>query len=195
MYEPRFYVCSMFILAGASTAAIAGTSCTAEDGLERGDVLEYRGGYDDGHHDDGGHDDGHHDDGHHDDCEVETQPIELWPPNHELVEIDLADCIEEVNHCGHDWEAEILYVTSDEPVNDQGDGNTEPDIVCVDDDTVEVRRERQGPGDGRVYRIVFAIKDGHGHEKATSVCEVTVPHDQGQGDEAVDSGESYRVSC
>ena len=179
----------MFILAGGLTAAVAGTSCTAEDDLERGNVLEHRGGYDDGGHDDGGYDDGGHD------CEVETQPIELWPPNHEMVEVDLSDCITEVKHCGDDWEAEILYVTSDEPVDDQGDGNTEPDIECVDEDTAAVRRERQGSGDGRVYTIVFAIRDQYGHEQAVEACEVTVPHDQGPGGAAVDSGPAYQVNC
>jgi hypothetical protein len=171
------------LLAGALIAMAAGTSCTSEDELERVDGVEYR-GYDDGQADGG-----------QGVCEVETQRLELWPPNHVMVAIDLADCIEEVKHCG-DFEAEILHVTSDEPVNAQGDGNTDPDIVCVDHDTVQVRRERQGPGDGRVYRIVFAIKDAYyGDVKTTGVCEVVVPHDQGQGDAAVDSGESYRVSC
>lgn len=188
------------------TATLVGSSCTAEEEPGNLERLELRSGdCDDGGYDDG-QDDGQ-DEHHHDTCELETRDIVLWPPNHQLVAIDVEDCIEEVRHCGHDCEAKILTVSSDEPVDDHGDGNTEPDIVCVDDDTVEVRRERSGNGDGRVYEIEFEIECEHDHDhdhgyqhdhddhKVTGTCKVSVPHDQGQGDEAVDSGPAYTVDC
>jgi hypothetical protein len=130
----------------------------------------------------------------HDPPEVTCEPIELWPPNHKYVTIHLEDCITDVDECDPDWWVEIESVTSDEEENGQGDGNTTNDILCVDDDTVKVRRERQGGGDGRVYTIWFEAKDHHGNEEDYS-CQVVVPHDQGQGDNAVDSGKEYEVYC
>jgi hypothetical protein len=126
--------------------------------------------------------------------DLTCEPIELWPPNHQYVTIDLEDCITDVDECDPDWWAEIKWVSSDEEENGQGDGNTEDDIVCVDDDTVKVRRERKGNGDGRVYTVRFEAKDHSGNKKQYS-CEVVVPHDQGQGDQAVNSGQAYRVYC
>jgi hypothetical protein len=55
-------------------------------------------------------------------------------------------------------------------------------MAIVDGHTVELRAERQGGGDGRVYRIEFAL-DGASH-----FCEVHVPHNQGPTAGALDSG-------
>lgn len=129
----------------------------------------------------------------HEPPEITCEPIELWPPNHQYVTVDLEDCITDVDECDPHWRAKIKWVSSDEPENGQGDGNTTNDIVCVDNDTVRLRAERQGPGDGRVYKIRFEAKD-HKNNKKDFTCEVFVPHDQGDGD-AVDSGEAYRVNC
>ena len=129
----------------------------------------------------------------HEPPKITCEPIELWPPNHQYVTVDLQDCITDVDECDPHWSARILWVSSDEPENGQGDGNTDDDIVCVDHDTVRLRAERQGPGDGRVYEIRFEAKD-HKNNKKDFTCEVFVPHDQGHGG-AVDSGEAYRVIC
>ena len=53
-------------------------------------------------------------------------------------------------------------------------------------DTVEVRAERAGSGDGRVYVITFTGDDGRGGT-CTGTVTVSVPHDQ-SGNPAVDSG-------
>lgn len=129
----------------------------------------------------------------HEPPKLTCEPIELWPPNHQYVTVDLEDCITDVDECDPDWWAKIKWVSSDEPENGQGDGNTNDDIDCVDDDTVRLRAERQGPGDGRVYEIRFAAED-HRHNKEEFSCYVLVPHDQGPGG-ANDSGEAYRVVC
>lgn len=48
----------------------------------------------------------------------------------------------------------VTAVTQDEPLNGVGDGDTGPDAQRgATADTVLVRAERQGPSDGRVYRI------------------------------------------
>lgn len=52
--------------------------------------------------------------------------------------------------------------------------------------TADVRAERSGTGDGRVYRIMFSADDGKGGS-CTGEVLVTVPHDQ-SGAAAVDQG-------
>jgi hypothetical protein len=53
---------------------------------------------------------------------------------------------------------------------------------------VSLRAERDGGGDGRVYRISFTVSDGKGGT-CTGEAKVTVAHDQGAG--PVDSAASY----
>lgn len=123
--------------------------------------------------------------------EVETLEVGLWPPNHKYRDIRLEDCIAEIDECDPEWQAHIVAVSSDEPVNDTGDGNTEPDIVVVDSETVSLRSERRGGSNGRVYTIDFEVEDGSGNV-TESTCLVTVVHDQ-SGDPAVDDGPAYTV--
>ena len=73
----------------------------------------------------------------------------------------------------------IISVTSNEPVNAQGDGNTEPDWRITGALTVELRAERAGPATGRVYTIMVQCTDASGNA-ATRAVQVTVPHDQGK---------------
>lgn len=61
---------------------------------------------------------------------------------------------------------EITSVTQDEPINGLGDGDTCPDAV-IDEGRVELRAERSGTGDGRVYQIEFIASDGKGSECVT----------------------------
>lgn len=123
--------------------------------------------------------------------EVETVEIGLWPPNHKYHDITLEDCIAEVVECDSQWQAQIVAVSSDEPVNTTGDGNTEPDIVVVDDQTVSLRSERRGNGNGRVYTVDFEVEDGSGNI-TEAACLVTVVHDQ-SGAPAIDDGPAYTV--
>lgn len=115
-------------------------------------------------------------------CEqIVTSVDELWPPNHGLVDVDLADGV-----CDRTLDIRISGVTQDEPLNDTGDGNTEPDAFLVDDDTVQLRSERAGGGDGRVYLIQFEVFDTGGSSLCLGEARVDVPHDQG-GSPAIDS--------
>jgi len=88
--------------------------------------------------------------------------------------------------------AKVTSITVDEAVDvgKGGDGHTpKGDLaqgdVELDGDgvTFALRSERQGGGDGRVYRVHFADDTG-----ATGSCEFQVPHDQGPAHGAVDSG-------
>lgn len=110
--------------------------------------------------------------------EVTPKHVELWPPNHKLHTISATDCFDVVDACDAHVEAALLWATSDEPVDDIGDGTSEPDLEFSGCDRVQVRAERQGPGNGRVYRLGWQFSDDEGNT-TERVCEVFVPHDQG----------------
>ena len=74
----------------------------------------------------------------------------------------------------------IIGVTSDEPENGTGDGNTEPDWILSGGLTVELRAERAGPEDGRIYTLEVTCTDQSGNESDPAMAEVQVPHNQGQ---------------
>lgn len=120
--------------------------------------------------------------------EANDEPTELWPPNHKFHTISGEDCVTDA--CDGDVQVTFLSASSDEPVNDKGDGNTEPDII-LGCDTVELRAERQGGSDGRVYTLEYRAVDDEGNE-TSGTCTVVVPHDQ-SGDEAVAQDPAYTV--
>ena len=106
-------------------------------------------------------------------------PEELWPPNHRMRRVH---AVFDGLDCDADATFKLVSVTSSEPDNDTGDGNTDDDIQGAEIDTADIelmlRAERAGGGDGRVYTLVYELTDGTG---AISMLEatVTVPHDQG----------------
>ena len=109
----------------------------------------------------------------------------LWPANHKLAPIT----IQGVTDVGGDTVSiNIDSIWQDEAVNGRGDANTSPDGAGVGTDTAEVRAERSGKGDGRVYSIVFSASDEEGATCTGSV-EVDVPHDK--KDPAVNSGTTF----
>ncbi len=69
-----------------------------------------------------------------------------------------------------------LSVASNEAVNGNGDGNTDPDWVIVDAHHVQLRAERSGNNSDRVYTITITCTSGN--STATRIVLVTVPHDQ-----------------
>ncbi len=109
----------------------------------------------------------------------------LWPPNHKLAGISIQGVTDP------DGDAVTLTVTSitqDEPVNGLGDGDTSPDGFGVGTANPQVRAERSGTGNGRVYRINFKGTDAKGAE-CTGAVAVGVPHDK--KDTPVDDGQNY----
>ncbi len=101
-------------------------------------------------------------------------PNTLWPPNHKMVSI--AVNYTTTGGCGG-VNCNITSITSSEPVNGTGDGNTSPDWQIVDAHHVLLRAERSGNNDGRVYTITITCTDGGGHT-ATRTVTVTVAHNQ-----------------
>ena len=109
---------------------------------------------------------------------VSTNPMSLWPPNHKMRPVTVA--IEVSDICDPDVTCNVVSVASDEPVNGQGDGNTEPDWEITGALSVNLRAERSGGGDGRVYTIGVECSDASGNTSAAEV-DVFVPHDQSPG--------------
>ena len=101
----------------------------------------------------------------------------LWPPNHEMVGVTVTVDAEDI--CDPAPVCNIVNVTSNEPIDGLGDGDTAPDWEIKGDLTVELRAERAGGGTGRVYTIHIECTDASGNT-ATATVEVTVPHDQGE---------------
>jgi len=102
----------------------------------------------------------------------------LWPPNHKLVKITVAAVV--TDDCSATtWK--IIGVQCNEAVNAPGSGNTAPDWQILSAHTLNLRAERAGPGNGRIYTISLQAQDAAGNLSATNYVTVTVPHSQGQG--------------
>ncbi|UCG51651.1 MAG: S8 family serine peptidase, partial [Candidatus Latescibacterota bacterium] len=102
----------------------------------------------------------------------------LWPPNHKMVDITATVTVADV--CCDAPTFVLTSITSNEPDNGRGDGNTVNDIQGHDlgtpDTSFQLRSERAGPGDGRIYTIVYTATDCVGNTTAVSE-EIRVPHD------------------
>ncbi len=96
----------------------------------------------------------------------------LWPPNHQMVLVTVNYTA--TDNCGANC---ILSVTSNEPVNGLGDGDTAPDWEIVDAHHVRLRAERSGKGNGRIYTIKVTCKDAAGNTVVRTVT-VKVPKNQ-----------------
>ncbi|MGC8723506.1 MAG: CARDB domain-containing protein [Acidobacteriota bacterium] len=120
------------------------------------------------------------------DCsQASASPALLWPPNHKLVSIAITGV---TDPDGDPVTIQITGITQDEPTNGLGDGDTCPDGFGVGSAQAQVRAERSGTGNGRVYAISFTAGDGKGGTCSGTV-RVGVPHDQ--KDTPIDDGQSY----
>jgi hypothetical protein len=110
----------------------------------------------------------------------------LWPPNHKMVQVGILGLADP-----NDDRLQIVIagVTQDEPVSGAGDAATSPDAV-IQADTVLLRAERLGDGNGRIYRVAFVAVDDQGGSCASSV-DVAVPHSMKPGRAAADDGQIY----
>jgi sugar lactone lactonase YvrE len=103
-----------------------------------------------------------------------ADPGSLWPPNHKFVPIAIGTVTTA------DRGASAITVTGvfqDEPTNGLGDGDTAIDAIVVNG-AAQVRAERDGGGDGRVYYINFrATTDGG---SCTGTVTVGVQKDEGK---------------
>jgi hypothetical protein len=104
---------------------------------------------------------------------VFATPSLLWPPNHKFVDVSISYRVtDNVDPAGSI--ACALNVSSNEPVDGAGDGDTAPDWQIVDSHHLRLRAERAGTGDGRVYEIAITCSDAHTNASKQTVT-VTVP--------------------
>lgn len=103
--------------------------------------------------------------------DASADPPVLWPPNHRMVPVTVAYGV--TDNCGP--LANALGVSSSEPADGTGDGDTAPDWRVIDDHHVLLRAERAGGGAGRVYTITITSTDSAGYSSRRSVT-VSVPH-------------------
>lgn len=106
---------------------------------------------------------------------IHTTPSILWPPDHRMVpvsvNVSVSDDYDPAPAC------KITSVTSSEPENGLGDGDTAPDWKITGDLAVTLRAERSGQGTGRVYTIGVTCTDASGNSTPT-ITTVMVPHNK-----------------
>ncbi|HVQ40192.1 MAG TPA: Calx-beta domain-containing protein, partial [Pyrinomonadaceae bacterium] len=120
----------------------------------------------------------------------------LWPPNHQYQSVAVTDFVASASdNCDPSVNVNSVYIlkiTSDEPENGGADGNTLNDIVIgADCKTAQLRAERSGSGNGRVYTITFTVQDSFGNF-STATAQVTVR--KSPNTPAIDSGTQYTVN-
>ncbi len=123
---------------------------------------------------------------------LSTNSVSMWPPNHQYQTFNVTDFVASASSsCDTSVDINdvvIQNVSSDElEENPAGaDGNTLNDIVIAPDcKSVQLRRERDGNLDGRVYTITFKVTDSFGNS-TTATVKVNVP--KNNNGTAVDSG-------
>lgn len=114
---------------------------------------------------------------------LEPDPSSLWPPNHKMHDVHVrAEVVDACTPPGT-IQPTLVSVSSNEPDNGLGDGDTENDIQGADlgtaDDHLLLRAERSGGGHGRIYTLVYSITDPTSGQTTEQHAEVRVPHDQG----------------
>ena len=102
-------------------------------------------------------------------------PNVLWPPNHKYVEVKINATASDI--CDPSPKITFVSITSNEPDNGLGDGNTVNDIIIINDFTFMLRAERSGKGSGRIYTVTYKATDASGNYVIASVT-VEVPHNQ-----------------
>jgi hypothetical protein len=119
---------------------------------------------------------------------VTVTPDLLWPPNHKYVTVTATASSSDPNVT-----INLIDVTSNEPDNGLGDGDTPNDIVQLSDYSFNLRAERAGNGSGRIYTLTYEAIDACGYRSEVSAT-VTVPLSRGRAennpgdrsDEAID---------
>jgi hypothetical protein len=107
---------------------------------------------------------------------VSASPNTLWAPNHKMNNVTVTTVASD--NCSVPVCA-ISSVSSNEPINGLGDGNTAPDWIVTGANTLQLRSERAGVGSGRVYTIGVTCTNA-ANLSTTSSTTVTVAHDQGK---------------
>lgn len=101
----------------------------------------------------------------------------LWPPNHQMIPVKAT--VSANDSLSGNSSIVLTSITSNEPDNGVGDGDTSVDIQGAEMGTLDtefmLRAERSGIGNGRTYTITYTAFDVAGNT-TTQTATVTVPH-------------------
>lgn len=106
-------------------------------------------------------------------CSVQT-PL-LRPPNHDLVNVGFAATAQD--RCAGPLPVTVKVFSNESQTAPPGDAKFSPDATNPGVGTLELRSERSGTGNGRVYLIVPQGTDSSGNT-GLACCTVVVPHDK-----------------
>lgn len=115
---------------------------------------------------------------------ISATPSVLWPPNHTMRDVTIS--YTSADNCG--IANCSLSVSSNEPIDGTGDGDTSPDWIIVDGNHLKLRAERSAQGNGRIYTITITCTDVNGNSTSQTV-NVVVSHNI----TAPLSGASYKI--
>ena len=110
---------------------------------------------------------------------VSLSPNSLSPPNHKLVPIYAT--VSASDACSANVAVSLVSIFSNEPDNGTGDGDQPNDIQAIgggpvpfgtDVRSFQLRAERSGGGDGRIYKVTYSATDAAGN--ATSATAYVV---------------------
>lgn len=119
-----------------------------------------------------------------------VSPSVLWPPDHKMVTINANVVV--TDNCSAQYT--LKSITSNEPDNGIGDGDTENDIQFgLNDDIFSLRAERSGIGSGRTYTVTYEATDGN-QNVSTATAYVYVPHSAPKTDDGdIGSARAFRL--
>jgi large repetitive protein len=120
---------------------------------------------------------------------ISATPNLLAPANHKLVDVaatvDATDSVDPMPQCY------AYYVTANEAVDAPGSGNTDFDWILTGPLTMQLRAERSGEGDDRIYYVHVRCSDSSGNDTTSSV-EVRVPKAASGDDATIDTPKRRR---
>ncbi|HEV8374823.1 MAG TPA: hypothetical protein VGR38_01160 [Candidatus Polarisedimenticolia bacterium] len=100
----------------------------------------------------------------------------FWPPTGQFADVTVQGV---TDPDGDPVAIQVTGIRQDEPLKEKGARKTCPDGSGVGTPTAQIRMERSGLGDGRVYEISFLASDGKGGQ-CTGKIKACVPHDTGK---------------
>lgn len=81
------------------------------------------------------------------------------------------------DNCDPKPDSQIVKVSSNEPINGTVDSNTSLDWEIKGKLTLNLRAERSGTGNGRIYTVTVQCKDTAGNSVLRDI-EILVPHNK-----------------
>jgi hypothetical protein len=106
---------------------------------------------------------------------ISATPNTLWPPNHQMVNVTVSATLADAVDPSPVWT--VLSVSSNQPTQGTGDGDTPVDWVITGTKTLQLRSERSH-GKERIYTITIETRDALGNV-GTATVNVRVTNSKG----------------